>query len=103
MAEAKATLESVVRSFGAIYGKRKKVRINTVSQSPTYTPATSVVKGFDRLFDYTAERSPLGNASAQDCASFIAMLCSDHTRMLTMQNLFHDGGFSAVGIPPLSE
>jgi enoyl-[acyl-carrier protein] reductase I len=102
MAEAKAALESIARNFGAIYGKRCKVRINTVSQSPAYTPATSVVKGFDKLFNYTDGLSPLGNAPAEDCAAFITTLFSDYTRMITMQNIYHDGGFSSMGIPDMT-
>ena len=99
MAEAKAALESIVRNFGASYGKHKKVRINSVSQSPTYTPATSVVSDFQNLFAVAQDHSPLGNASASDCAAFITMMFSDYSRMVTMQNIFHDGGFSKVAIP----
>jgi len=98
MADAKALLESVARSFGYHYGFAKKVRVNTVSQSPTVTTAGSGVAGFDVFLDYAEKMSPLGNASAQDCANFCAMLFSDYTRMITMQNLFHDGGFSFTGV-----
>lgn len=98
MADAKALLESVTRMFGYYYGQKKKVRVNTVSQSPTRTTAGSGVKGFDSFFDYAEKMSPLGNASAEDCANYIALLFSDYTRMVTMQNLFHDGGFSFTGI-----
>ncbi len=98
MAEAKATLESIARSFGYHYGIHKKVRINTISQSPTKTTAGSGVSGFDQFFDYADQLSPLGNASAKDCANFCVMLFSDYTKMVTMQNLFHDGGFSSMGM-----
>jgi enoyl-[acyl-carrier protein] reductase I len=98
MADAKALLESVARSFGYHYGVRKKVRVNTVSQSPTRTTAGSGVKGFDAFIDYAEKMSPLGNATADDCANFCAMLFSDNSRYVTMQNLFHDGGFSFTGV-----
>ncbi len=98
MADAKALLESVSRSFGYHYGIKKKVRINTVSQSPTNTTAGSGVKGFDGFHAYAEKMSPLGNASADDCAGFVAMLFSDLAKMVTMQNLFHDGGFSFTGV-----
>lgn len=98
MADAKALLESVARSFGFHYGKRNKVRINTVSQSPTRTTAGSGVKGFDGFISYAEKMSPLGNASSDDCANFCVMMFSDMTRMVTMQNLFHDGGFSYTGV-----
>jgi len=98
MADAKALLESVARSFGYHYGMRKKVRINTVSQSPTRTTAGSGVKGFDGFMAYADKMSPLGNASGEDCAAYCAVLFSDMTRMVTMQNLFHDGGFSLTGV-----
>ncbi|MFI5154092.1 MAG: enoyl-ACP reductase [Chitinophagales bacterium] len=98
MADAKALLESVSRSFGYHYGIRKKVRVNTVSQSPTRTTAGSGVKGFDGFMTYADKMSPLGNASGDDCAGYCAVLFSDLTRMVTMQNLFHDGGFSLTGV-----
>ena len=98
MADAKALLESVARSFGYHYGVRKKVRVNTVSQSPTRTTAGSGVKGFDAFIDYAEKMSPLGNATAEDCANFCVALFSDLTRFVTMQNLFHDGGFSNTGV-----
>ncbi|HXH19697.1 MAG TPA: SDR family oxidoreductase [Chitinophagales bacterium] len=98
MAEAKAMLESIARNFGYYYGEKKKVRINTISQSPTYTTAGSGVKGFSEFFEYADKVSPLGNASAMDCASFCVVMFSDLTRMITMQNIFHDGGFSSVGM-----
>ena len=98
MAEAKSLLESIARSFGYHYGKKKKVRINTISQSPTQTTAGSGVGGFDSFVKYADDMSPLGNASALDCANYTVSLFSDLTRYVTMQNLFHDGGFSNVGI-----
>ena len=100
MADAKALLESFARSFGYHLGTRKKVRVNTVSQSPTRTTAGSGVKGFDDFFEYAETMSPLGNADAEDCAMFCVALFSDYTRKVTMQNLFHDGGFSSMGINP---
>ncbi len=98
MADAKALLESIARSFGYQYGVSKKVRVNTISQSPTRTTAGSGVKGFDSFFNYADEMSPLGNASSDDCANYCVVMFSDLTRMVTMQNLFHDGGFSFTGI-----
>ena len=98
MADAKALLESIARSFGYIYGREKHVRINTVSQSPTPTTAGSGVLGMGDLMDYADRTSPLGNASAEDCANYVITLFSDLTRKVTMQNLFHDGGFSSMGM-----
>ncbi|MEM9896568.1 MAG: SDR family oxidoreductase [Bacteroidota bacterium] len=98
MAQAKAVLESVARSYGYRMAKSKKVRVNTISQSPTMTTAGSGVPGFDVFFDYAEKMSPLGNASAESCADYCISLFSDFTRMVTMQNLMHDGGFSASGI-----
>ncbi|MBI3717066.1 MAG: SDR family oxidoreductase [Sphingobacteriales bacterium] len=98
MADAKALLESVTRSFGYHYGVRNKVRINTISQSPTKTTAGSGVKGFDGFISYAEKMSPLGNASADDCANYCITLFSDLTKFVTMQNLFHDGGFSFTGV-----
>lgn len=98
MADAKAVLESVARSFGYIYGVEKKVRINTISQSPTMTTAGSGVKGMTSLMDFTERMSPLGNATALECADYVITLFSDLTRKVTMQNLFHDGGFSSIGM-----
>jgi enoyl-[acyl-carrier protein] reductase I len=98
MADAKSLLESIARSFGYIYGRDKKVRINTISQSPTPTTAGSGVKGFDGLMDFTERMSPLGNATALECADYCITLFSDLTRKVTMQNLFHDGGFSSMGM-----
>ena len=98
MADAKSALESISRSFGYHYGKAKKVRVNTISQSPTKTTAGSGVKGFDGFFQYAGLMSPLGNASAESCADYTVMMFSDYSRMVMMQNLFHDGGFSNTGM-----
>ena len=98
MADAKALLESIARSFGYIYGREHGVRINTISQSPTMTTAGSGVKGIDRLFDYANRMSPLGNASAEECADYCVVMFSDLTRKVTMQNLYHDGGFASMGM-----
>ncbi len=98
MADAKALLESIARSFGYIYGRERKIRINTISQSPTMTTAGSGVKGIDGLMDFTNRMSPLGNANAEECAEYCITLFSDLTRKVTMQNLFHDGGFSSMGM-----
>lgn len=98
MADAKALLESIARSFGYIYGREHHVRVNTISQSPTMTTAGSGVKGIDRLFDFANRMSPLGNASADECADYCMVMFSDLTRKVTMQNLFHDGGFSSMGM-----
>ncbi|MCO4807430.1 SDR family oxidoreductase [Salibacteraceae bacterium] len=98
MADAKAALESIARSFGYHYGVRNKVRVNTISQSPTVTSAGSGIAGFDKFFDFADEMSPLGNADADSCADYCLSLFSDLTRYVTMQNLFHDGGYSTTGI-----
>ncbi|MDX1767701.1 MAG: SDR family oxidoreductase [Arenibacter troitsensis] len=98
MADNKAYLESVARSFGYFFGKEKKVRVNTISQSPTATTAGQGVKGFNSFISYAEKMSPLGNATAQDCADYTVTLFSDLTRKVTMQNLFHDGGFSNTGV-----
>ncbi|MDR3350534.1 MAG: SDR family oxidoreductase [Prevotellaceae bacterium] len=98
MADAKAILESIARSFGYIYGREKNVRINTVSQSPTMTTAGSGIMGFENLVDFAERMSPLGNATAAECADFVVTLFSDLTRKITMQNLFHDGGYSSMGM-----
>ena len=98
MAQAKSLLESIARSYGHRFAKLKNVRVNTISQSPTMTTAGSGVSGFDVFFDYANKMSPLGNASAEDCANYIVMMFSDYTRMVTMQNLMHDGGFSNSGM-----
>ncbi len=98
MADAKALLESIARSFGYIYGREHNVRINTISQSPTMTTAGSGVKGMDKLYDFANRMSPLGNASADECADYCIVMFSDLTRKVTMQNLFHDGGFSSMGM-----
>jgi enoyl-[acyl-carrier protein] reductase I len=98
MADAKALLESIGRSFGYHLGKSHGIRVNTISQSPTYTTAGSGVKGFDQFFRYADLISPLGNASADSCANFCVAMFSDLTRMITMQNIYHDGGFSNTGV-----
>ncbi len=98
MADIKAMLESIARSFGYHYGVEKKVRINTVSQSPTKTTAGTGIKGFGDFFDYANAIAPLGNATAEDCANYCITLFSDLTKMVTMQNLFHDGGYSTTGV-----
>lgn len=98
MAQAKAVLESIARSYGYRMAKQKKVRVNTISQSPTKTTAGAGISGFDVFFDYAQMMSPLGNASAEDCANYIVLMFSDMSRMVTMQNLMHDGGFSSTGI-----
>ena len=95
---SKALLESIARSFGYIYGREHHVRVNTISQSPTMTTAGSGVKGMDKLFDFANRMSPLGNASADECADYCIVMFSDLTRKVTMQNLYHDGGFSSVGM-----
>ena len=95
---ADALLESITRSFGAIYGAKRHVRINTISQSPTMTTAGQGIAGMSDMFDYVDKMSPLGNATADDCASYIVTLFSDYTRKVTMQNLYHDGGFSSTGM-----
>ncbi|MES2799398.1 MAG: SDR family oxidoreductase [Bacteroidota bacterium] len=98
MADNKAYLESVARSFGYHYGIEKKVRVNTISQSPTMTTAGSGVKGFTEFINFSEMMSPLGNANADACADYCISLFSDLTRYVTMQNLFHDGGFSNTGV-----
>ena len=98
MADAKALLESIARSFGYIYGRERKIRVNTISQSPTRTTAGSGVKGIEGLMDFTERMSPLGNASSDECADFCVTLFSDLTKKVTMQNLYHDGGFSSMGM-----
>ncbi len=100
MAESKALLESFARSFGYHYGTHKKVRVNTISQSPTMTTAGKGIKGFQEFFDYADKMSPLGNATADACADYCVAMFSDLTRFVTMQNLFHDGGFSTMGMNP---
>ncbi len=91
-------LESIARSFGYIYGREKHVRINTISQSPTATTAGKGIKDIENMMDFADKMSPLGNAVAEDCANYCVMMFSDFTRKVTMQNLFHDGGFSSMGM-----
>ena len=98
MADAKSMLESIARSFGYIYGREKNVRINCISQSPTPTTAGKGIKDMDNLMDFANKMSPLGNASADDCADYCVMMFSDLTRKVTMQTLYHDGGFSSMGM-----
>ena len=98
MADNKAYLESIARSFGYFFGKEKKVRVNTISQSPTLTKAGEGVKGLEGFLKYAEKMSPLGNASAEDCAKYTVMMFSDYSKKVTLQNLFHDGGFSNVGV-----
>ena len=98
MADAKSLLESVARSFGYIYGREKNVRVNTISQSPTMTTAGSGVKGMEHLMDFSERMSPLGNATADECADYCIVMFSDLTKKVTMQNLYHDGGFSSMGM-----
>ena len=98
MAQAKSVLESIARSYGHRFGKLKKVRVNTISQSPTKTTAGAGISGFDVFYDFANMMSPLGNATAEDCANYIVLMFSDLSRMVTMQNLMHDGGFSTTGM-----
>ena len=98
MANAKSMLESIARSFGYIYGREKNVRVNTISQSPTPTTAGKGIKDMENLMDFSNKMSPLGNANAEECANYCVMMFSDFTRKVTMQNLFHDGGFSSMGM-----
>ena len=98
MADAKSLLESYARSFGYYFGKKNKVRVNTISQSPTVTSAGSGIEGFNGFFEYAEKMSPLGNASAESCADYCIFMFSDLSKMITMQNLFHDGGFSNTGV-----
>lgn len=100
MAESKALLESFARSFGYHYGERNNVRVNTISQSPTITTAGQGVKGFDEFFGYADKMSPMGNAPTDACADYVVMMFSDFSRYVTMQNLYHDGGFSKMGLNP---
>lgn len=98
MADAKSLLESIARGYGYRFGKLKNVRVNTISQSPTKTTAGTGIGGFDSFYNFADALSPLGNASAESCADYIVTMFSDLTRMVTMQNLFHDGGYSFTGI-----
>lgn len=100
MSDAKALLQSICRTFGDIYGRHNGVRVNTVSQSPTLTSAGQGIEGMESMYEYASRMSPLGNADAQDCADYIVTLFSDYTRKVTMQNLYHDGGFSSMACCP---
>jgi enoyl-[acyl-carrier protein] reductase I len=97
MGDAKALLESIVRSFGYRLGEHD-IRINAISQSPTKTTAGSGIEGFDAMYEFAERVAPLGNADADSCADYAVTLLSDLTRMVTMQTLYHDGGFSSMGI-----
>ncbi|NTU52621.1 MAG: enoyl-ACP reductase [Chlorobiaceae bacterium] len=96
MGDAKSLLESIARSYGPRLAGRG-IRINTISQSPTYTKAGSGIPGFEKMYEYSDLMSPLGNASAEECAEYTMTLLSDLSRKVTMQNLFHDGGYSSMG------
>ncbi|HCD36273.1 enoyl-ACP reductase [Chlorobium phaeovibrioides] len=96
MGDAKSLLESIVRSYGPRLARRG-IRINTISQSPTYTKAGSGIPGFEKMYEYSDLMSPLGNASAVECAEYAMTVLSDLSRKVTMQNLFHDGGYSSMG------
>ena len=98
MADNKAYLESIARSFGYFFGRDQKVRVNTISQSPTATRAGQGVKGFGGFIAFAEKMSPLGNATAAECADYIVVMFSDLTRKVTLQNLLHDGGFSNMGV-----
>ena len=98
MADNKALLESIARSFGYFFGKSKQVRVNTISQSPTITTAGKGIKGLDEFIKFSEKSSPLGNALAKDCANYIVAMFSDYTKKVTLQNLYHDGGYSSVGV-----
>lgn len=98
MADAKALLESICRSFGSIYGREKGVRVNTISQSPLLTTAGQGIEGIEGFCKFAQKMSPLGNASAEECAEYCVVMFSDFTRKVTMQNLYHDGGFSSMGL-----
>lgn len=98
MADAKSLLEGIARSFGLHYGNKRKIRINTISQSPVKTTAGGGIEGFDRFWEYSDLMSPLGNAPAEAVGEACVMLFSDYTRYITMQNIYHDGGFSATGL-----
>jgi len=98
MADAKSLLESITRSFGYHFGVKNGTRVNTISQSPTPTTAGTGVKGFNQFINYAEKMSPIGNATAEECADYVVMMFSDFTKKVTMQNLFHDGGFSFTGV-----
>lgn len=100
MAQAKAVLESIARSFGYEFARKNGTRVNTISQSPTVTTAGKGISGFNAFIDFAEKMSPLGNATADDCADYCVSMFSDLTKKVTMQNLMHDGGFSNSGITP---
>ena len=97
MNDAKALLESIARNYGSRLADRG-IRVNTVSQAPTKTSAGTGIKGFDGMYTFAEMMAPLGNPTADDCADYCVTLFSDLTRMVTMQNLFHDGGFVTAGV-----
>lgn len=97
MNDAKALLESIARNYGSRLAGRG-IRVNTVSQAPTKTSAGSGIRGFDSMFAFAEKLAPMGNPTADECADYCVTLFSDMTKKVTMQNLFHDGGFSTNGI-----
>ena len=97
MNDAKALLESIARNYGSRLAE-KGIRVNTISQAPTKTSAGSGIEGFDGMYTFADKIAPLGNPSADDCADYCVTLFSDLTRMVTMQNLYHDGGFVTNGV-----
>jgi enoyl-[acyl-carrier protein] reductase I len=97
MNDAKALLESIARNYGSRLAE-KGIRVNTISQAPTKTSAGAGIKGFDGMYTFADKLAPLGNPSADECADYCVTLFSDLTRMVTMQNLYHDGGFVTAGI-----
>jgi enoyl-[acyl-carrier protein] reductase I len=97
MNDAKALLESIARNYGSRLADRG-IRVNTVSQAPTKTSAGSGIDGFDGMYTFAEKMAPLGNPTADECADYCVTLFSDLTRKVTMQNLYHDGGFVTAGI-----
>ncbi len=97
MNDAKALLESIARNYGSRLAERG-IRVNTISQAPTKTSAGTGIKGFDGMYTFAEKLSPLGNPTADECADYCVTLFSDLTRKVTMQNLYHDGGFVTSGI-----
>ena len=69
-----------------------------ISETPTYPSSWLGWSGFVGFYSVANDLSPLGNASADECADYCISLFSDYTRKVTMQNLFHDGGFSTTGV-----
>jgi len=97
MNDAKALLESIARNYGSRLADRG-IRVNTVSQAPTKTSAGTGIKGFDGMYTFADKIAPLGNPTADECADYCVTLFSDLSRKVTMQNLYHDGGFVTSGI-----